>query len=193
MSTLSVFDIDDTLFRTKAKALVIKDGEVIKQLDSQQIQSYQLKEGESYDWSEFASAEYFYETSVPIVHTINLVKKLIAQKKRESNDKILLITARPDLDDKEKFLATFRKHGLDTDQMYVVRVGDNVGASGLVIGNRKIRVIKQHLTNGNYSLVQMFEDSKVNLNAFIRFSYSYPHIAFHAYLINSSGKIVPFK
>jgi hypothetical protein len=193
MATLTAFDIDDTLFRTKARTLVIKDGKVVNRLDSKQIQEYQLKEGESYDWTEFASAEYFFETSVPIVHTINLAKKLIAQKKREPNDKILLITARPDLDDKDKFLSTFRKHGLDTDQMYVARVGDNESASGSVIAARKVRVIKQHLTTGNYNLVQMFEDSKTNLKAFIRFSNSYPHITFHAYLVNSAGKIVPFK
>lgn len=193
MSTLSVFDIDDTIFRTKAKALIVKDGVIVRKLDSKELQNYKLQDGEQLDWSEFRSAEFFYETSTPIIQTIHIAQQLIQQKKREPNDKIILITARPNLDDKEKFLSTFRKYGLDTDSMYIERVGNQGTGYGSIVAGRKVRAIKQHLTSGNFNLVQMFEDSRINLNAFIRFSYSYPHIAFHAYLVNPAGKVIPFK
>ena len=47
---LTIFDIDETLFHTKAKVQVFKDGKVNKILDNQQFNSYQLKKGESFDY-----------------------------------------------------------------------------------------------------------------------------------------------
>ena len=50
---LSIFDIDETLFHTKAKVQVLKDGKINKILDNQQFNSYKLKKGESFYYGKF--------------------------------------------------------------------------------------------------------------------------------------------
>ena len=74
---LTIFDIDETLFHTKAKVQVFKDGKVNKILDNQQFNSYQLKKGESFDYGQFKSAKIFKETSTPIAKVIKRAKRII--------------------------------------------------------------------------------------------------------------------
>ena len=38
--TLTIFDIDETLFHTKAKVAVVKDGNVVRMLDNQEFNTY---------------------------------------------------------------------------------------------------------------------------------------------------------
>jgi FMN phosphatase YigB (HAD superfamily) len=57
--TLTIFDIDETLFHTKAKVAVVKDGKVVRMLDNQEFNTYKRKDGEEYDFREFKSAEVF--------------------------------------------------------------------------------------------------------------------------------------
>ena len=40
---LTIFDIDETMFITKAKVKVVKDGKVIKKLDNQEFNTYKKK------------------------------------------------------------------------------------------------------------------------------------------------------
>ena len=47
---LTIFDIDDTLFRTTAQIKVVKDGKFIRSLNNQEFNTYQLKTGESFDF-----------------------------------------------------------------------------------------------------------------------------------------------
>ena len=75
---LTIFDIDETLFKTTANILVKKDGRVARKLNNQEFNSYKLKDGEEFDFGEFGDAEHFLKTSEPI-------KPMIA--KNESNRK----------------------------------------------------------------------------------------------------------
>jgi len=43
---LTIFDIDETMFITKAKVKVVKNGKVIKKLDNQEFNTYKKKPGE---------------------------------------------------------------------------------------------------------------------------------------------------
>ena len=43
---LTIFDIDETMFVTKAKVKVIKDGKTIKSLDNKQFNKYKLNKDE---------------------------------------------------------------------------------------------------------------------------------------------------
>ena len=52
---LTIFDIDETLFHTKAKVQVSKEGKIVKVLDNQQYNSYRLKKGESFNYGQFKS------------------------------------------------------------------------------------------------------------------------------------------
>ena len=64
---LTVFDIDDTLFRTAAKVKVRnkKTGDV-KELPPVQFNKYKLKKDEEWDFGEFKSAKIFQQTAMPI-------------------------------------------------------------------------------------------------------------------------------
>ena len=64
---ITFIDIDETVFRTFAKILVKKGGKVVRELDNQEFNSYELKEGESYDFHQFKDAELFAKTSIPIL------------------------------------------------------------------------------------------------------------------------------
>ena len=56
MGSLTIFDIDDTLFETTALVYVVKDGVVIDKLTNQEYNVYDLKDGESFDFVEFRDA-----------------------------------------------------------------------------------------------------------------------------------------
>ena len=60
---LSIWDIDETLFKTTAKVSVVKNGEVVKQLDNKEFNTYKLKSGESFDFTEFKDSKHFRDTS----------------------------------------------------------------------------------------------------------------------------------
>ena len=68
--SLSIFDIDDTLFHTTAQIAVVKDGKIIKKLTNAQFNTYKLQDGESFDFSEFKDAAKFYHESNPIKRMI---------------------------------------------------------------------------------------------------------------------------
>ena len=71
---LTIFDIDETMFKTKAKVKVIKNGETIKSLTNQEFNKYKLKSGEKFDFGEFKNAKVFNKTSTPIARMIDKVK-----------------------------------------------------------------------------------------------------------------------
>ena len=60
---LTIFDIDETMFITKAKVHVVKNGKIVKKLDNQEFNTYKKKPGEEYDFGEFKNAEVFQKTS----------------------------------------------------------------------------------------------------------------------------------
>ena len=116
---LTMFDVDETMFKTKAKVKVVnKNGKVVKKLDNQQFNLYKKKAGEEYDFGEFKNAEVFNRTSTPIARMINKVKVILRNAVRKGS-KVIIVTARPNFDDKELFLDTFRNQGIDIDFIYV--------------------------------------------------------------------------
>ena len=74
---LTIFDIDETLFHAKANVQVCKDGKITCVLDNQKYNSYKLKKGESFDYTQFKSAKFFKDTSTPITKVIKRAKKII--------------------------------------------------------------------------------------------------------------------
>jgi predicted secreted acid phosphatase len=105
---LEIYDIDETLFKTNSLIYVIKDNEIIKKLTNSEYNSYTLSEGESFDFREFRMAEKFYSESQPIQEQIDSVKNAL-----ELGKEVYFVTARANFDDKELFLDTFRKYGID--------------------------------------------------------------------------------
>ena len=52
-SKLLIFDVDDTLINTTAAVNIVKNGKIIKSLSNGEYNTYELKPGEKFDYSEF--------------------------------------------------------------------------------------------------------------------------------------------
>ena len=182
---LTMFDVDETMFITKAKVKVVKDGKVIKKLDNQQFNTYKKKAGEEYDFGEFKDAKVFNRTSTPIARMINKVIAILKNATR-SGSKVIIVTARPNFDNKKLFLDTFRQQGIDIDKIYVERAG-NLGG-GPAADNKKV-IFKKYLDKKIYKRIRLFDDAKSNLKAFLSLQKDYPEVSFEAYHAKSNGSV----
>lgn len=187
--TLTIFDIDETLFHTKAKVKVVKQGKVVRELDNQEFNTYKRKDGEEYDFGQFKNADYFRKTSVPVVKMIEKAKAIVKAKKNP-HSRAIICTARADFDDKDVFLQTFRDHGLPIDQMHVERAG-NLGIDSSA--EAKKVVFRKYLNSKNYTKTRLYDDAMSNLKAFLDLKDEYPNITFEAYFVNPDGSIRTIK
>ena len=186
---LSIFDIDDTMFKTKARVQVIKNNKVVKILPPKAFNTYKLGQGESYDFGEFKSAEIFKKTAVPIGKMIAKFK-VILKNAVKSGSKVVIVTARADMDDKKLFLDTFRSHGINIDKSHIIRAG-NLGLKSSA--EAKAQVFKQFLDTGEYSRIRLFDDDKSNLKALLSLKSEYNDVEFEAWLANDKGQIKKVK
>jgi len=162
--TLTIFDIDETLFHTKAKVAVMKDGKVARMLDNQEFNTYKLKAGESFDFKEFKSAEVFRKTSTPIVRMVEKAKILVKSRNNA--------------------------HGIPIDQMHVERSG-NLGISSPA--EAKKVVFRKYLNTKNYTKTRLYDDAMSNLKAFLELQSEYPNIEFEAWFVNPDGSVKRIK
>jgi hypothetical protein len=182
---LTIFDIDETMFKTKAKVKVIKNGETIKSLTNQEFNKYKLKPGEKFDFGEFRSAEVFYKTSTPIGKMIGKVKAILKNATKRGS-RVIIVTARPNFDNRDLFLKTFREQGIDIDKIYIERAG-NLG-SGPAADNKKI-IFKKYLDQNIYARMRLFDDDMKNLKMFLGLKKEYPDVSFEAFLANPDGRV----
>jgi len=182
---LTIFDIDETMFITKAKVKVVKNGKVIKKLDNQQFNTYKKKAGEEYDFGEFKDAKVFNRTSTPIARMINKVK-VILKNATKAGSKVIIVTARPNFDNKKIFLDTFRKQGIDIDKIYVERAG-NLGG-GPAADNKKV-IFKKYLDQKIYKRIRLFDDAMSNLKMFLSLQKEYSDVSFEAFLAKPNGSV----
>jgi len=187
--TLTIFDIDETLFHTKAKVAVVKDGKVVRMLDNQEFNTYKRKDGEEYAFREFKSAEVFRKTSTPIVRMIEKAKAIVKAKKNP-HSRAIIVTARADFDDKNMFLQTFRDHSLPIDSMHVERSG-NLGMDSPA--EAKKVVFRKYLNTQNYTKTRLYDDAMSNLKAFLELQKEYPNVKFEAYFVKPDGSIKTIK
>lgn len=187
--TLTIFDIDETLFHTKAKVKVVKGGRLVRELDNQEFNTYKRKPGEEYDFGQFKNAEYFRKTSVPVEKMVDRARKVV-KAKGNPHSRAIIVTARADFDDKEMFLQTFRDHGIDIDQMHVERAG-NLGIDSSA--EAKKVVFRKYLNTKNYIKARLYDDAMSNLIAFLSLKSEYPDIEFEAYFVNPDGSIKRIK
>jgi len=188
---LTIFDIDDTLFHTTATINVKKDGKVIKNLTNQEFNTYKLGKGEEFDFAEFKNAEKFAKESQPIGKMLEKAKAIIAHSEKTANSKVVIITARDDFDDKEKFLDTFRKHGIDIDKVRVERAGKIKSIEGPDV--KKYIIIHNMLTTKQFSRVRLFDDSITNLKTFLKLKETFPSISFKAFFVKADGLLKQVK
>ena len=187
--TLTVFDIDETLFHTKAKVRVVKNGKVVRELDNQEFNTYKRKPGEEYDFGEFKNAELFRKTSVPVAKMIDKAKRVV-KANGNPHSRAIICTARADFDDREMFLQTFRDHGIDIDKMHVERAG-NLGIDSSA--EAKKVVFRKYLNTKNYIKARLYDDAMSNLKAFLDLKREYPDITFEAYYVEEDGSTKAIK
>lgn len=189
--SLTIFDIDDTLFHTTAQIAVVRAGEVIRKLTNNEFNTYKLEPGEEFDFSEFRDAHKFYHESKPINRMLAKARIILANSTKNPMSKVVIITARANFDDKEKFLATFRKHNFDIDKVRVERAGNING--DFIPAFKKAIIIRNYLNTNAYSKVRLFDDSMSNLKEFLRLKSEFKNITFEAYFANPDGSIKTIK
>ena len=176
---LTIFDIDDTLFKTQSRVHVMKDGKSIKKLSPAEFNSYKLKSGEEFDYHEFVSSKKFYEEARPIRKMLNKLRAILVNIKKKPGSKMILLTARRNFDDKDLFLKTFKKHGIDIDNIRVERAG-NIPKKPETA--KKI-IVNDYLKKGNFKRVRLFDDHVGNLKSFMKLKDKFPEIDFIPYLV----------
>nr|DAF56717.1 MAG TPA: acid phosphatase [Myoviridae sp. ctWb16] len=187
---ISFFDIDETIFHTHALINVVKNEQIIKKLTNKEFNTYKLQDGESFDFSEFRDSSVFYNTSEPINNVIKLVKRYIDNIK--GNDRVIFLTAREDFKDKNKFLETFRKYGINIDHpnVYVERSGNLKFIEK--VHQRKNFIVRKYLKTKLYTDVKMYDDSHNNLSNFMMLQKSFPKCNFNAIQVIGNGKLKKF-
>jgi hypothetical protein len=178
---LVIFDIDDTLVHTQTKVHVIRDGQVVKSLNSHDFTHYKLQPGESFDFGDFANAQEFFDNAKPIIPMLNQLKHDIA-----TGNKVVMVTARADFDDRELFLDTFRKYGVDMGKVHVYRAGNMQGK--MQTEEKKKIIIRDLLNKGSYTKAIMYDDAVPNLHSFVELKKEYPHTKFYAWHVSLEGE-----
>ena len=188
MRVLNVFDIDDTLFKSESKVGIVKQGKRIRELKPGEFNTYKLKPGEQYDFTQFRSGRHFRQTSQPIEKMLNTARRIVQRQNDQSRS--IILTARADMKDKSEFLQKFRDHNFPIDDVYVERSGNlvrynrNVKASGT-----KFVVLRRYIKTGNYDKIRMWDDSAENLDMLFRVAKLHPNIRIEAYLVDEAGNI----
>jgi hypothetical protein len=179
-SKLVIFDIDDTLVNTDTKVGVVKDGKTIKRLDSHDFTHYKLQPGEEFDFGAFRDAREFFANARPIAPMIQQLKNDIA-----TGNRVIMVTARADFNDRELFLDTFRKWDIDMSKVHVYRAG-NIQMKVATEEKKKI-ILKHLLGQKHYDKVIMYDDAVPNLDAFLSLAQDYPWSRFYAWHVDRAG------
>lgn len=186
---LTIFDIDDTLFVSKARVLVKnKNTDKSKPLTPQEFNHYKLQKGEEFDFGEFRSAKIFYQTATPIARMIEKAKAIIKNATARGS-KVIIVTARADMDNKDLFIKTFKSHGIPMKNVYVERGGN---LSGSASENKKV-IFRKYLDTGEYARIRLFDDHLENLTALLDLKKDYPNVDFMAYKADAKGSIKRIK
>jgi len=187
---LTIFDIDDTMFTSKARVRVLnKKTNKIKELTPQQYNSYKLGKDEEWDYGEFKSAKIFYQTATPIARMVAKAKAIIKNATAKGS-KVIIVTARSDMDDKKLFIKTFEAHGIPMKNVYVERAGNMGGKNSAA--NKSI-IFKKYLKTDEYARVRLFDDHKENLDALLDLKREFPNVEMFAYLANKNGSVKRIK
>jgi hypothetical protein len=183
--TLNVFDIDETLFKTSATVLVVKDGKVVHKMTTQkEMDAYKLKPGEKFDFSEFRNAQTFKDSAQPIPRMLDKAKAIVSRQ--GNNSRTILLTARADFDDKEMFLQTFRDHGFPIDKTHVFRAGNLTAGSSAVA---KMFILRKFIKSGKYRKIRVWDDSPKNLTAIDKLSSLHPEVKIETWRVLHDGSV----
>lgn len=147
-----IFDIDDTLIKSDAKVFVVKNGEVIRKLDTQEFNSYRLKSGESFSFDEFEDLNIMLESELtPYFKTM--------EREYRKGVHISIITARSG----KRMIHDFfmKKANIDIHPKLIFTTGDDT--EKIPVSEKKAKCIKTLVRYG-YDTLVFFDDNLDNLN-----------------------------
>jgi len=157
------------------------DGQVVRSLNSHDFTHYRLKPGETFDFGDFTDAREFFNNARPIIPMINQLKHDI-----NTGNKVVMVTARSDFDDRELFLDTFRKYGIDMSRVHVYRAGNITDR--IATEKKKKLIIRELLRQNYYTKAIMYDDAEPNLHAFVSLKNEYPNTRFYAWHVSPDGE-----
>jgi len=175
-NTLHSFDLDDTLFHHGDNLRVhVNDpnGNRVQTLTNQEFNTHKLPNNHSYDFNEFRSSDVFGKSAHPIHKMINKLKAI-----HKNNKNVELLTARSDLDDKDKFAHHMMKYGIDTSQVHVRRAGN---IEGVRPAKAKAMIMSDQIDKNGYKKVHLYDDSLSNLEEFLKLKKQYTDVEFNAH------------
>jgi hypothetical protein len=114
---------------------------------------------------------------------------MIARLKAIHNTKgeVQIVTARSDLDNKDKFGHHMSKYGIDINKIYVHRAGNNDDGKKKV-EDLKAELIANEINTKGYKQVHFYDDSEQNLKKFLGLKKQFPDVWFHAHHIQYDPK-----
>lgn len=190
LRTLNVWDIDDTLGKTDARVIVMKDGKKVRVLDPGEYNTYKPKEGETFDFTQFRSGKIFRDTFKPINNVLDRAKDIVWNQSENSHS--IILTARADFEDRDEFLQAFRDHGFPIDHVYVERSGNlaKLKPSSPAHINKAV-ILKRYMQSGKFDRVRMWDDHEKNLEILYKLGKQFPNIEVIGYLVKD-GKVTKY-
>lgn len=150
--TLFVSDFDDTLARTDAKVILVRNGKRTE-MDPATFAVYEPKKGDTFDFSQFDQLI----NPRPIQRFVKLLKQAIGRA-----DKITILTARGHTRPVAQFL---KMHGITS--------GVSIAAIGSADPEKKASYIRKHIQAG-FDKVAFIDDSPKNIEAVKRLRAEFP-------------------
>jgi hypothetical protein len=145
MSTLHIFDFDDTLVRSAEKIRIIHADGTEELLSSSEFAGYNELPGDQYDFSAFDE----YPTNATIVE--NVFAELRAAMALDGPGSVVILTARSNISPVQQFLSDSGIKGI------------NVVGTGSDNPMDKARYILERVKGGDYEEVRVFEDNTRNI------------------------------
>lgn len=189
MRKLYVFDLDDTLFRPKGVKIYLKaNGERIREVSKDEFVEYELKPDESFDTSEYRSAETFLNAT-PITTNITLLKYLI-----HTLDDVIILTARESFDNSILVYEIFKFFGIENAPL--ICAGDYGFKEPCI---NKASALVTFLTSYKYDEVIIYDDCRRNLNKMNEYINNFDRAAGYVIKkvrlnwVHESGRIIPYE
>lgn len=181
-------DADDTLFKSSARIAVRwPDGrqEFLSSEDYAKIQSLPHEP----DFSEFFDAQKFAAESQPFEKNLAIFKVLqeaTRARMYEDGSRIVILTARNDLDSKDLVLSYLESLGIDTSLVHFERAGRRGTQS---VSENKKAIVREYLDQNSFKHILVVDDSSSNLNGILSLASEYPEHSFLAYKVKGDGQI----
>ncbi len=177
---LFVVDIDQTLFHTESVIRVVSGGKTQHSLSSADFNSYQLRDGESFDFSDFRCGVSFATTARPIPAVHEFV-----QSEFMGNDVLVYLTARGMVDDLKMFMRPFRQHLLPTAP--VLFSGEFHHSP---VENKRV-VLRNILKLSGYKKMLIVDDHAKHLDMALGLQEEFPDLLVEAHLVQQ-GRLTPY-